>query len=396
MMKKKNIREQVAFGRYDQVQPEATRHTKRREVSREESRGNIMEQRSLQRVVSVPETDPSKAWNTFAQRQEQRRSSHAAPQRYVKAIPRTLAQTGTHASSGRMKSVRRPLTHNASPVPTRSGRNRARRGFLWKLLGMLAIGAIVVLAASFALTGSAFRIAQVNVVGTHNSALIGTIQHMGMQGQNIFFMDVTSLTEHIDALPPVASTELSKQLPNGLTVSVVERKPVLLWQTAQGTYGVDSQGVVIAPASETTGADHLVTVQAALDGAQGGQGSPTKAQSGLRPGMRLNGENVSFALELVKNLPKLAGVTTFKLHYTGTIYGDTIDQLGGRPDSRGSYIVESSDGWRAYLGGAYDTNPLDNRLIELRNILALAQKQQLNVATIDLRYGLHPVFTVHQ
>jgi hypothetical protein len=33
-------------------------------------------------------------------------------------------------------------------------------------------------------------------------------------------------------------------------------------------------------------------------------------------------------------------------------------------------------------------------VIELQQILALAHKQQLDLATIDLRYGLHPVYTL--
>ena len=37
-----------------------------------------------------------------------------------------------------------------------------------------------------------------------------------------------------------------------------------------------------------------------------------------------------------------------------------------------------------------DTNPLGNRLIELHEIISLAQQAHLNLATVDLRYGLHP------
>jgi hypothetical protein len=48
----------------------------------------------------------------------------------------------------------------------------------------------------------------------------------------------------------------------------------------------------------------------------------------------------------------------------------------------------------AYLGSARDTNPLDNRLMELQQILTLAQKHQLNLATIDVRFGLRPVYTL--
>jgi len=54
----------------------------------------------------------------------------------------------------------------------------------------------------------------------------------------------------------------------------------------------------------------------------------------------------------------------------------------------------SSNGWLAYLGNADDSNPLDNRLVELQQILNYAQQQQLNLATIDLRFGLRPVYTL--
>ncbi|MBA2680843.1 MAG: hypothetical protein H0U76_20915, partial [Ktedonobacteraceae bacterium] len=94
--------------------------------------------------------------------------------------------------------------------------------------------------------------------------------------------------------------------------------------------------------------------------------------------------------------PKVTGVNAFKLYYDGTMYASTSNQAGTEQDGRGSYIIESSDGWKAYLGNSHDANPLDNRLLELRALLRLAQQQQLNISTIDLRYGLRPVFTLQQ
>ena len=348
---------------------------------------------TLQRVVTIPEADPSTAWNTFAQRQEQMRRARAKPQKYIEMAPRTFAQTGMRASSGRIKAVHRSLpTYHSSPIPTRSGRRAGRRGWIWKILSLFACCVLIVLAVNFALTSNAFRIEQVSVTGTHNDALMHTIQSMGMQGQNIFLLNVAELTDRIEALPLVATASLSKQLPNQLSVAVVERTPVLLWQTAQGTYSVDDQGVVIAPQSETAGAEHLsIVIDKSNYGKRNGQ--VTKVGQLIRPGVRLNRANIQFAAEVFDRLPRLTGITMFKLYYDGTMYGSTTDEFGGT-DSRGSYIVESPTGWQAYLGGASDANPLDNRLIELQQILALAQKEQLNLATIDLRYGLRPVYTL--
>jgi len=98
---------------------------------------------------------------------------------------------------------------------------------------------------------------------------------------------------------------------------------------------------------------------------------------------------VTFALQVFERLPQVAGVTTFTLRY-----GPVTSGGGSSSNGNGSFIVASPQGWIAYLGGADDTNPLDNRLIELQQILSRAQQQQLNLATIDLRFALHPVFTV--
>jgi len=124
-----------------------------------------------------------------------------------------------------------------------------------------------------------------------------------------------------------------------------------------------------------------------------GNGQVVNAGQQIRPGMRLNQADIQFATDVFDRLPRLTGVTVFKLYYDGTMYGNTTNEFGGT-GGRGSYIVESSTGWQAYLGGASDANPLDNRLIELQQILALAQEEQLNLATIDLRYGLRPVYTL--
>jgi len=227
---------------------------------------------------------------------------------------------------------------------------------------------------SFALSSTNFRVQQIDIMGTQNQRLVESIQHMGMQGQNIFLLDVGDLTTRIEALPMVDSANLSKQLPNLVIVNVVERTPVLLWQTQQGIFSVDRKGVVIGPASDITGTDHLMTVVDAREGA---------AQQ-VHPGALLNAADIAFAMQAFTHLQQVPGVPSFTLRY------DVVSREGGQ----GSFIVVSSAGWLAYLGGADDTNPLDNRLIELQQILNLAQQKQLNLATIDLRFGLRPVFTL--
>jgi hypothetical protein len=216
---------------------------------------------------------------------------------------------------------------------------------------------------------------------------------MGMQGQNIFLLDVDATLERINASPQVASVSLDKQWPNQLIVTVVERKPVLLWQTTKGTYGVDGQGMVIAEASEMTGIDRLNMV---IDAESRSAGQPGNAGYPLHPGSHLNQADISFAMKVFTRLPIVTGITNFQLLYDGTMYKGRAESGASGPGGSGSFLVESPAGWVAYLGGVGDTNPLENRLIELQQILAQAEQHHLPLATVDLRYGLYSVYTLNQ
>lgn len=338
--------------------------------------------RSRRRVVTTPEhvSEPL----TWADRRA-RVKMHRRPARQQAhpLVKRTLARTGGLASSGQLRAVRlrqsQPLP-KYSPIPRRSGKlKKGRRGFLGRVISFFVLLVIGVLGVNFALTSTSFKVQQVNIEGTHNPVLVKSIEHMGIQGQNIFLIDALALAAQIEMLPLVASANVGKQWPNSVTVTVVERVPVLLWQTRQGTFSVDKQGVVMAPASQTPGIDHLKTV---VDRSKQ-VGQP------MYPGTRLNAADVAFAVQVFTQLPQVTGTTSFTLQYDGTLYTRITGASG-----RLGFVVESPDGWVAYLGDAANANPLENRLIELQQILALTQAQQLHLATIDLRFGLRPVYTL--
>jgi hypothetical protein len=355
---------------------------------REEIYSGAVNIRADQRVVTTPGAVLPEAGERFVARRNRISAARTKPEASREMVPRTLAQTGVPAPSGSMRAIKPvPRYHAApmaSPIPVRSGqRNTRRRGLLWKILGAFVLLVLVGLGAKFALTSPTFRITQVNVAGTHSTILIEKIQHMGMQGQNIFVMDIAGFTDRIDLLPMVASANLEKQWPNHLLVTVSERQPALLWQTKQVTYSVDKEGVVIAPASETSGTNALMTV---VDTRPLGKNS-------IYPGMRMDAADITFVVTAFARLPHIVGGAGFTLRYDDTLPA-TLANGQHNPGSYGSYVVESKAGWVAYLGGPNDTNPLDNRLSELQQILALAQQQQINLASVDLRFGLRPVYTV--
>ncbi len=332
----------------------------------------LRKNRPHRRNVSTPELIEQPA--TWAERNA-RVARPAAPRTAHRQVQRTLARTGMAAPEGPVRIVK-PLPRSYTPIPVRSGAQRRSRTFWRRFLTIFALVALATAALGFSLFSPTFYIGQVTVKGTNNTTLAHTIQHMGMLGQNIFLIDIAGFTSRVDALPLVSSADIEKVWPNALTVSVIERQPVLLWQTPRATYSVDSHGVVIGLASETAGADHLMTV---VD-----MRSKEVIQR-VQPGTQLNAGDIAFARQVFAQLPGVAGISAFILRYAAA---------SGQSSDSSSFIVQSPQGWIAYLGSADDTNPLDNRLVELQQILGAAQRQQLTLATIDLRYGLRPVFTV--
>src|SRR5689334_5344897 len=108
MTYKRQLPEQIASHTYRRQLPkessrEQEKVEQRRSVNKEETPANThinkrelsADPRPRQRVVTVPKTDPSTAWNTFAQRQERRRKAAARERTvtHVRMEARTYART---------------------------------------------------------------------------------------------------------------------------------------------------------------------------------------------------------------------------------------------------------------------------------------------------------------
>lgn len=361
----------------------ATSSTTRPVIRRQEaSQRNEREQGQAyrgRRVTMPHEVVQPVSW---AERHERFRQPQAdrPPQRRL--VQRTLAQTGRPAPVGQFR-TNRPLPRRrpGSPVPVRSGRQRGIGRFWRRLFGFLALLAVVVGGISFALTSSTFHVQQVNISGTQNPGLIEAIRHMGIQGQNIFLLNSPALIARMEALPLVASASLAISLPSRVTVAIQERVPVLLWQSGKNTYGVAQDGMVIAPLSELSGGERLAMIIDKRHAAQ------------VRPGTHLRTADIAFAEQVFVQLPGIQGAAPFTLQYVDSIavagQPEPANQAGG-----GSYVVVSTSGWQAYLGDATNSNPLANRLQELQQILSIARQQHLQLATIDLRFGRRPAYTL--
>ncbi len=321
---------------------------------------------------------------SWAERKARFHDTHGQPALRGRLVQRTFEQTGHRAPVGQLRASRSlPRQQVRITVPTR--RSQQRRGSFWrKLFGFLAV--IIVLSGGliFAFRSSIFHVQQVIISGTQNSGLVHSIQHMGIQGQNIFLLNTADLIGRLDASPLVASASLSTQLPGSVMIHIQEREPALLWQTGQNTFGIAQDGVVIAPLSELSGTRGLATV---IDIRQ------EKGASQVHPGTHFDNVNIRFAQQVWQLLPAVPGMSTFRLQYTDEliIEGRAVpaNQVGNA-----SYIIVSTEGWQAYLGDGQNSNSLANRLLELQQILTIAQVKHLHLSTIDLRFGLRPTYTV--
>lgn len=320
---------------------------------------------------------------TWAERHARYRGQATSQPAQERLVPRTLAQTGRPAAVGQMR-VRKPLPRQriVTRVPSRSGKLRRSRSFWRRFLGLLFVLAVVGGGIGFALLSPTFRVQQIDISGTQNPKLIASIRRMGIEGQDIFLLNQSALTTRLESLPPVASASLGVQLPSTVMVAIQERVPVLLWQAGKVTFGLAQDGTVIAQQSDLSGTDHLALVV-----------DTRRSAVQVRPGTRFNAADIVFVEQVFEQVPGIEGVAPFSLQYVDSInVGGRLvpaNQAGG-----GSYVIVSANGWRAYLGDSQSSNSLADRLQELQQILSLVRQKNLQIATIDLRFGLRPTYTL--
>lgn len=390
MINKQPDGKDTRYYRYQATVPGLRPMARRSSLQQRNSRVGSQEPRLRKAQVVAPSlaerrvTVPHEAVQplSWAERRERFRSPAADQPARGRLVQRTLAQTGRPAPIGRMRLSKAPSYRRArTAVPARS--SRGKRGWrLWRrVAGFFAVLVVLSIGIGFALVSPTFHVQQVNIEGTQNARLIDAIRHMGIQGQDIFLLDSARVVARLETMPAVTSANLMIQLPGSVTVAIQERVPVLLWQTGHITFGIGQDGVVIAPQSELHGTGNLAFI---IDRRQ---------HTGMHAGMRLNTADVAFVEAIFAQASTLRGMASFHLQYVDTVTEGT-QSVAANQEGRGSYVIESADGWQAYLGDEQNSNSLTDRLIELQQILDIAQRQHLRLDTIDLRFGSRAVYTI--
>jgi cell division protein FtsQ len=148
----------------------------------------------------------------------------------------------TATTTARRSSNRK--SHRASSSRGRqAGRSRRRR----KVLAFIVIALVLALLGA-SLWGVYFSTAlvtkRVNVVGTHN--LTRTQVSLAAQvplGVPLARQDLDAIAERTTALPAVESAAVTRRWPSTITVTVVERRPVLAVRQSSGYVVIDKSGI---------------------------------------------------------------------------------------------------------------------------------------------------------
>ncbi|MCD5390684.1 FtsQ-type POTRA domain-containing protein [candidate division NPL-UPA2 bacterium] len=133
-------------------------------------------------------------------------------------------------------------------------RRRERRKKLFKGLGRLTLilSFIVGLALAgkkvedFLRSSPIFQIKEVNFKGATylEQGVLENLANIKL-GENIFQINLKKVQERLERHPKVREALVSRGFPNAVTVDIVEREAVALFESAGGIYPIDGEGVVL-------------------------------------------------------------------------------------------------------------------------------------------------------
>jgi cell division protein FtsQ len=77
------------------------------------------------------------------------------------------------------------------------------------------------------------------------------------RGQSIFTVDASEARTRLLDLPWVADAEVRRNLPAGLSIRLIEKRPFALWQNGKSVVVIERSGAIITDAVSDGGFDHL-------------------------------------------------------------------------------------------------------------------------------------------
>ena len=197
-----------------------------------------------------------------------------------------------------------------------------------------------------------FAVGDISIAGADRTSSSEVYSALGVErGQSIFAFDASEARARLLDLPWVSDAEVHRNLPAGLSIRLIEKRPFALWQNGKSVVVIERSGAIITDAVNDGGFDHLPTFT--------GNGAPEAAAAFLDAARPYRA--VFARLQTIQRMGErrwdllLAGGVTVKL---------------------------PEDGW-------------ESQLTELESLIVEKAILERDIEMIDLRYPDNYVFKLH-
>jgi len=229
------------------------------------------------------------------------------------------------------------------------------------LHALLILGVVVGSLALWLTLDSRFYVYEARIEGARSLTREEVFGASGLNGLHILWARPASIESQIlEGLPRVERAEASCRMPSSCSISIVERRPRVLWDENGERWWIDDEGTIFAHADELPQGDALAQ--------ESGQWSvtgplPRAADGNLDPQVRVALE------ELWESGQDLPGVFLFS------------------PDQGLSFVDER--GWRVVVGVG---SGMERRLRVLEDMTAHLASAQVTPRFVDVRFPEAPYY----
>lgn len=240
------------------------------------------------------------------------------------------------------------------------------RSLKWRLVsGTLSLALIALLYTAW--NSNFFRITAPQVTGNVRNSADEIGAALAASGEPSFMLVPTDLERRLRLnFPEIVSARIQVAFPNGLSVQVAERTPVIAWQQGNAFTWIDDHGVAFRPQGAV---DNLIAVSA-QEAPPRGLPSPVDP---LAPIPFLTTSMVQAIMELAPDVP--AGATM--------VYDPKYGL--GWADPRG---------WRVFYG--MDNNDLTTKLRVYQALVTSLTAKGVAAALISVQYANAPYYRMSQ
>jgi hypothetical protein len=243
----------------------------------------------------------------------------------------------------------------------------------WRLIS----GAIFVLSLAIVFSFSsldAFEVSAVNLKGSQKLGSDEILSQVDIIGKAIIGVKPEELVNEItEKFPSLKSVQVSTGLPSSVTVQVIERDPIILWQMEESPLWIDAEGVTFPVRGE---AQTLMTVIA--------KGYPPEV---VEPEEKETEEEEDIIQQL--EFQKFPHTPLAFVHGILALNEYLPEESALQYDPQFGLGWQDPRGWLVYFGS--DISEIDIKLAEYETIITTLQEENLNPALISLEY-LHSPF----